>query len=278
MNAAIVQKVFTNRNTMRAHKKKLQTKKSPATLVLFPDQMKDTVEVHCSHCDQSFDSKRKLRAHQSLIHSQQNPLKSDELNFDCNDCLTRFNTRSSFDLHRVQIHEKPTKTYVQCPHCVNSKVMSKSQLRKHTFMIHKRRHECSRCGQFFISISELISHKKQNHIDVTKYLSVQDSRYLLQRIEHSSKSPENSLINMPTIHGDVVLNTTIALKLDLHVDNLAKSCLNDLILDGSLALLQRQNPDIHCVMSSFMARWIDTMGQTRSLRAFKKNLTSCINQ
>ena len=272
------QKVFSSRNTMRFHKKKLQSKQFPATTVLFPEQMDLTVEVHCPNCDLLFASKRKLRAHHFLAHFQPNPLKSDQVNIRCNDCLTQFHTRSSYDLHRVQSHDKPTKSYVQCPHCASPKTMSNTQLRKHIFLEHKRSHQCSRCGQYSSSISELISHKKHNHIDVTKYLSVEDSRFLLQRIEHASKSPENSLINQPTIHGDVVMNNIIAMKLDLHAD-VTKSFLNDLIVDGSLALLQRRNPNIHCVMASFMGQvdrryWSQ---KTRALRAFQKRLTSCRN-
>ena len=134
------EKVFVNRNSMRSHKRRHMNPESSSPPIAlhqaYPNNVhQEDVELavlKCPKCPENFSSKRKLKTHQSRTHYQPDPAKPVKTKYKCHDCLTHHPTRSSYGLHRSQVHDQPMKTYIQCAKC--PKILNMSQMNKHNHL------------------------------------------------------------------------------------------------------------------------------------------------
>ncbi|XP_013419811.1 zinc finger protein 568-like [Lingula anatina] len=149
-------KAFSKRNTLTRHKKTHQLKCSYCgKSYMGTNALKRHEKIHtskeshsiytCSHCDRTFESRRKL-----LLHKADH--KNDKLK--CKSCEKTF-TRVADLVEHGKIHE------LICSHCGKSCWGFKA-LKSHEKKIHinEKKHKCKHCGKPFPSDSELKLHMR----------------------------------------------------------------------------------------------------------------------
>ena len=135
------QKKLRNPATLERHKIKFHNK---------------CIELNCSHCDEKFTSRVKLK-HHLAVHG-----------FVCKTCSGVFNTEPLLEEH-VKIHTKEFSCQF-CPKKFSTSITADT----HTAKIHCQdpEHPCDNCGDKFITAKDLTKHMNIAHNEVSKRTQV----------------------------------------------------------------------------------------------------------
>ncbi|CAH2251422.1 zinc finger protein 431-like [Pararge aegeria] len=106
----------------------------------------------CDYCSKTYDTRRKKKAHERLVHIHRNMLNK------CGYCNEKFNRFSKKEEHLVRVHGVRSVSF-NCLACDKTFVTQRA-LRDHTKRDHlmERRHKCGVCDMMFFRQSDVRKH------------------------------------------------------------------------------------------------------------------------
>ncbi|XP_045781610.1 zinc finger protein 43-like isoform X3 [Maniola jurtina] len=106
----------------------------------------------CDYCPKTYNTQRKKKAHERLVHIHRNMLNK------CGYCNEKFNRFQKKEEHLVRVHGVRS-VAIECQAC-DKTFVSQRALRDHTKRDHllERRHRCDECGMMFFRQSDVRKH------------------------------------------------------------------------------------------------------------------------
>ena len=118
--------------------------------------MKHNLEFPCYKCNEAFENQKYLAEHLSCHNGFQKV-------FPCGNCKEVFLDESSYEGHVKARHIKEGIADFKCEDCEIS-FKSKTLLRKHYELSHKKKFSCYKCNKCFVTEDLLKKHIEKDHI------------------------------------------------------------------------------------------------------------------